>query len=325
MSSARAVAPRITSHPDGITAVDTEYIRPGLAAAHILQQGGRAAVIDVGTNSAVPLVLAALDELGIRREAVDLVLLTHVHLDHAGGAGALMQALPDARAVVHPRGAPHLIDPTRLIQASIAVYGEARYRALYGELVPIPRERVITMHDGQRLSLSGRALQLIDTPGHALHHYCVIDPEYANAFTGDTFGLSYRELDTAAGAFILPTTTPTQFDPEQLVRSIDRVLSYGPRAVYLMHYSRVTGVPQLGESLKAQVRALAELARRHALTADRATALTSEMRALWLGLARRHGITLSEERLDEILGKDLELNVQGLIAWLDRRAAAARA
>jgi len=319
------VEPRLTQHPDGITAVDTEYIRPGLAAAHILQHANRAAFIDVGTNHSVPYLLAALEVLGIARDAVDLVLLTHVHLDHAGGAGALLRALPAARVIVHPRGAAHLTDPAKLIAASIAVYGETLYRALYGELVPVPRERLHLMHDGERLTLAGRTLELIDTPGHALHHYCILDRDYRNAFTGDTFGISYRELDTAAGAFIAPTTTPTQFDPEQLVRSIDRVLSYAPQAVYLMHYSRVTGVPRLGESLKEQVRALAALARRYAAAPDRAALLRAGMRELWFAQARSHGLTLSDAQLEEVLGKDLDLNVAGLIAWLDRGARTAGA
>lgn len=305
-------------HPDGITAVDTEYMRPGLAAAHVIAHGGRAAFVDTGTTHSVPRLLAALDELGIARDAVDYVLLTHVHLDHAGGAGRLMQALPQARAVVHPRGAPHMIDPTKLIAGSMAVYGEARYRELYGELVPIPAERVLTTHDGQRLSLAGRELEFLHTPGHALHHQVIVDLAHRSLFTGDTFGLSYRELDTENGAFIVPTTTPTQFDPEQLIASVDRLLGYEPRALYLTHYSRVTDAPRLAELLKLQVRQFVTIARRHRDDANRHAAIAADLRGLWLELLRRHGCTLSDARLDELLGPDLELNTQGLIAWLDR-------
>ncbi len=310
----------LTHHPHGIAAVDTDYIRPGLAAAHVVQHGGRAAFVDVGTNHSVPRLLAALEMLGIARGAVDYVLLTHIHLDHAGGAGLLLRELPNARAVVHPRGAPHLVDPARLIAASIGVYGEPRYRELYGEIVPIPRERMRVMQDGERIDLAGRELLLVNTPGHALHHYSIVDATYANVFTGDTLGLSYRELDTAAGAFVVPTTSPTQFDPEQLIASIDRLLGYSPQAAYLMHYSRVTGLPRIGASLKAQIRELASLARRNAGAADREAAIRSDMRAAWIELARRHGIAPPEQRVDDILGKDLDLNAQGLVAWLDRTA-----
>ncbi len=310
----------LTHHPHGITAVDTDYIRPGLAAAHLIAHGGRAAFVDVGTNHSVPRLLAALETLGIARGAVDLVFLTHVHLDHAGGAGALLRELPNARAVVHPRGAPHLVDPTKLIAASIAVYGEPLYRSLYGDLVPIPRERLRIMQDEERVDLAGRELLLLNTPGHALHHYCIVDSMHANVFTGDTLGLSYRELDTAAGAFVVPTTTPTQFDPEQLIASIDRLLGYSPQAAYLMHYSRVTGLPRIAASLKAQIRELASMARRHLHAPDREAAIRAEMRSMWIELARRHGIALPQARVDEILGKDLDLNAQGLVAWLDRTA-----
>lgn len=308
-------------HPNGITAVDTDYIRPGLAAAHVIEQAGRAAFVDVGTNHSVPLLLAGLEALGVARGAVDFVLLTHVHLDHAGGAGALMRELPNARAVVHPRGAPHLAAPEKLISASIAVYGESLYRSLYGDIVPLPCERMILMQDEQRIELAGRELLLLNTPGHALHHYSILDVAHANVFTGDTFGLSYRELDTEAGPFVVPTTTPTQFDPEQLIASIRRLLAYAPRAAYLMHYSRITGLERIGESLQSQIRELAAIARRHASAPDRAAAIRAEMRTLWIELARRHGIAQPEARVDAILDKDLELNTQGLVAWLDRTAA----
>jgi glyoxylase-like metal-dependent hydrolase (beta-lactamase superfamily II) len=310
--------PRLQHHPDGITAIDTEYIQPGLAAAHVIAHAGRAVFVDTGTTHSVPRLLAALDELGIAREAVDYVILTHVHLDHAGGAGRLMQALPQARAVLHPRGAPHMIDPARLIAGSMAVYGEARYRELYGELVPIPAERVVTTYDGQRLSLAGRELLFVHTPGHALHHQAIVDLAHRSIFTGDTFGLSYRELDTERGAFIVPTTTPTQFDPEQLVASIDRLLGFEPRALYLTHYSRVTDVLRLAELLKLQIRQFVAIARGHRDDANRHDAISAGMRTLWLELLRHHGCTLPDARIDELLGTDLELNTQGLIAWLDR-------
>src|ERR1700757_292396 len=142
MQPGAPLKPTLYRHPHGITAVDAEYLYPGHAAAHLIVDAGRAAFVDVGTNSSVPYLLAALDELGIARAAVDYLLLTHVHLDHAGGAGALMQELPNARAVLHPRGAPHMLDPEKLIAGSRAVYGAERFEKLYGDLIPIPSERV---------------------------------------------------------------------------------------------------------------------------------------------------------------------------------------
>ncbi len=312
--------PRLSHHPDSITAIDTEYLHPGHAAAHLVQHGGRAAFVDVGTNDSVPYLLAALRAADVPPEAVDYLLLTHVHLDHAGGAGRLMQALPNAVCVLHPRGAPHMIDPARLIAGSQAVYGPERFARLYGRIEPIAADRVRVTRDGERLSLAGRELEILHTPGHALHHQVFVDRAHRCMFTGDTFGISYRELDSPAGAFITPTTTPTQFDPGQMCASIDRLLAYAPEAMYLMHYSRVTDVPRLGESLKRQVRELEHIAREHAAAQDRHGAIREAMWRLWRDLAHRHGCPVSDARLTELLAGDLELNTQGLVHWLDTRA-----
>ncbi len=311
--------PKLTHHPDGVTAVDSEYLRLQMDAVHVVVQRGRAAIVDTGTNHSVPLVLATLDELGVLPEAVDFVFLTHVHLDHAGGAGMLMRALPNARAVVHPRGAPHLIDPAKLIAGSIAVYGEALYRKLYGDIRPIPAERVLATADLQRLSLNGREFEFVHTPGHAMHHQAIVDLQTRCIFTGDTFGISYREFDTASGAYILPTTTPTQFDPEQLTASIDRLLAYAPPALYLTHYSRVTDVPRLGAELKAQVATFAAIAREHAGAPDAQTRIRAALRELAVRGLREHGCKLSDAAIDELLAGDFELNAAGLVAWLARQ------
>jgi glyoxylase-like metal-dependent hydrolase (beta-lactamase superfamily II) len=310
--------PTIYRHPHGIFAIDAEYLYPGHAAAHLIVDAGRAAFVDVGTNHSVPYLMAALAELGIAPTAVDYLLLTHVHLDHAGGAGRLMRELPAARALLHPRGAPHMIDPSKLIAGSRAVYGEERFERLYGELLPIPRARIQVVADGERVALGGRTLELIHTPGHALHHYAVVDASHASIFSGDTFGISYRALDSPSGNFITPSTVPTQFDPEQHLASIDRMLAYQPESVYLMHFSRVTGVERLGALLKEQIEELAALARRHAHARDRAAAIRADMLSLWTRLARREGVTLEDAALESALAGDLELNTQGLIAWLDR-------
>jgi glyoxylase-like metal-dependent hydrolase (beta-lactamase superfamily II) len=318
-SSNSPLNPKLLHHPYGITAVDTEYLHPGHAASHIIEDAGRAAFVDIGTNYSVPYLLAALDALGLAREAVDYVFLTHVHLDHAGGAGLLMQELPNARAVLHPRGAPHMIEPEKLIAGSKAVYGAERFARLYGDLVPIPAERVQVAKDGERYRFGRRDLEVIHTPGHALHHYAVVDQQHASIFPGDTFGISYRELDSPRGAFITPTTSPTQFDPEQLIASIDRMAAYRPDSMYLMHFSRVTDVPRLAASLKAQIHELVRIAQRHSGAQDRYAAIRADMLDLWLRLAHEHGSACTDAEFAEVLQGDLHLNTLGLIVWLDRQ------
>lgn len=213
-----------------------------------------------------------------------------------------------------------MIDPAKLIAGSMAVYGEAEFKRLYGELVPIPADRVLVTEDGQKLSLAGRVFEFLHTPGHALHHQAIVDVASCGIFSGDTFGLSYREFDTARGPFIVPTTTPSQFDPEQLIASIDRLQSRTPQAIYLTHYGQVRDVPRLAVQLKSQIEQFVQIARRHAGKSDAYEQIQADMRSLWLGLLREHGCTLPEARIDELLGGDLGLNSQGLVSWLKRAA-----
>jgi glyoxylase-like metal-dependent hydrolase (beta-lactamase superfamily II) len=299
--------------------VDAEYLHPGHAAVHIIRHSGRGAFVDTGTNYSVPYLLAALAELGLTRDAVDYVFLTHVHMDHAGGAGLLMRELPSARLIVHPRGVPHMIDPSKVVAASHTVYGEEKFRRLYGDILPVAPERIVSASDGFRCELGGREFELIHTPGHALHHYAIVDRAHACIFAGDTFGISYRELDTPQGPFILPTTSPSQFDPDQLISSVDRLMSYAPEAMYLMHYSRVTGTPRLAEMLKSQIREFVRIVRDRAALPDAHNAIRTAMLELWVKLLQQQGSTLTTGDVAKVVEIDLELNSQGLLIWFERQ------
>ena len=305
----------------GIHAIDTGYVRPVFDASHLIVHEGRAAFVDTGVSHSVPVLLAALDELSIARTAVDFVFLTHVHLDHAGGAGQLMQALPNAQAVLHPRGAPHMIDPGKLIEASIAVYGAEAYARLYGEILPIDAARVVATAPGQQFSLAGRRLEILHTPGHALHHQAIFDHHSRGVFTGDTFGLSYREFDVDGRALAIPTTTPTQFDPDQLIDSIRRILALQPEAAYFTHYGEVRDLVRIGADLERQIGEYVRIARSHAgLDAEAARqAIRSDLGAFLREEVRRHGCSLSGAEVDALLDNDVVLNTDGLLVWLSRR------
>ena len=303
----------------GVFLIDTLYLRPGLAASHLVVDDGRAAFVDTGAAPAAPRLLAALDEIGIAREQVDYLFLTHVHLDHAGGAGQLMQALPNARAVLHPRGAPHLIDPTRLIAGSIQVYGEALYRQLYGELIPIPAERVIVAEDGQRLQLGRRTFEFVDAPGHARHHHCPVDLDHREIYSGDNFGICYREFDTDRGPFMLPTTTPVQFEPEVLHATIDRLLAYRPERIFQTHFGPVTDLERLAADLHAALRELVRIARAHAAAPDRRTRIEQEMFDYFTAKLDEHGYAGDLARRHALIDDDVRLNTAGLEVWLDKR------
>jgi glyoxylase-like metal-dependent hydrolase (beta-lactamase superfamily II) len=303
---------------DGLYLIDTDYVRPGLAASHLLVDSGRAAFIDTGPGPAAPRLLAALDEVGIARDQVDYLFLTHVHLDHAGGAGQMMRALPNARAVLHPRGAPHLVDPTKLIAGTIAVYGEPAYRRLYGELLPIPADRVLLMEDGLRLAVGARTFEFINAPGHAKHHHCPIDLDYRDVYAGDNFGICYREFDTAAGPFMLPTTTPVHFEPDVLHRTIDRLLTYRPRRIVQTHFGPVTDLARLSTDLHVELDALVDMGRRHLDAPDRTQRIRDEMFERFSRRLDAHGYMGGVERRHAFIDEDVNLNTQGLEVWLNR-------
>jgi hydroxyacylglutathione hydrolase len=303
----------------GIHAMDAEYVRPQLAAVYLMIQSGHAAIIETGTNQSVTRILAELAALGVAPEAVDYVIVTHVHLDHAGAAGALLAACPNARLVVHPKGARHMIAPEKLIQGSIAVYGEGPFRELYGDILPCPEERVIEADDGFRLDFHGRALTFVDTPGHARHHFCVHDSASNGFFTGDTFGISYRDFDVDGRPFIFPTSTPVQFEPEALHASIDRLMAMRPAAMFLTHYGKVTDLERLAADLHVMVDAYARLALEAPGTGEARHAwLKTALEALYLERLAAHGCNLDPARCRALLDNDTELNAQGLLVWRDR-------
>lgn len=313
----------LIDYADGVYAFDSGYGRPQLAAIHLVVQDGRAAVVDTASNASVPDVLAALASLGIAADAVDWVILTHIHLDHAGGAGSLMCALPQAKLLVHPRGARHMADPRKLSEATAAVYGPERAFELYGHLVPVPAERIVEATDGLEIHVGSRMLRVFDTPGHARHHICVWDSVARAFFTGDTFGLSYRELDVDGRAFVLPTTTPTQFDPDAMHASIDRMLAMNPQAMYLTHFSRVTDVERLGADLHRLIDtmvAVAQAARGDGVA--RHVEILAGLEQVMREEAARQKWALNEDDTLELLRMDLELNAQGLGDWLDTQRVA---
>ena len=310
----------VTTHlDDGIVAIDTEYARPQQDASHLIVENGRGAFVDTGVNMSVSLLLQALAAEDLDVGDVDYVILTHVHLDHAGGAGLLMRQLPNATCVVHRYGAPHMIDPTKLIAGTIAVYGEEQTREMYGTIVPIDERRVHIPEDGDWLSFNGRELQFINTEGHARHHHVIHDPSSKGVFTGDSFGVSYRELDTINGEIVFPTSTPVQFDPVEAHKSVDRIMALQPEQLYLTHYSRVRNLDRLAQQMHRGIDQYVALAENHEQDADREQKLQEGLLAYYVAELREHGYEESDDTVRDVMGIDIELNAQGLEVWLERR------
>ena len=309
---------QVIDYEHGISAVDSGYCRPMLDAIHLMVEGDRAAIIDTGTSHSVPRVLEAMRAKGLASAQVDYVILTHIHLDHAGGAGLFMREFPNATLTVHPRGARHMADPRTLVAGTVAVYGEAATRRMYGDILPVPAERMLETPHGASICLNGRELRFLDTPGHARHHVAIHDTKSGHVFAGDVFGLSYREMDQDGRQFIVPTSSPTQFDPEPYHRSVDMILQLAPEAVYVTHYSQIRDIPAKAAVLQRLIDAHAELGLREKDSgAARPERLLAGVKRIVLDEARRWGSRLPDECVLDIYSNDVTLNAQGLGFWLD--------
>lgn len=301
---------------DGVYAIDTGFQRPRFDAAYLIVDGRQAAFVDTGTNHSVPRLLEALGGAGLAPADVQWVIPTHVHLDHAGGVGELMAHLPNAQVLVHPRGARHIVEPSALYLGALAVYGQEEMDRSYGRLRPVPEARVQASHDEQIVHVGERPLRLIDSPGHARHHHAIWDARTRGWFTGDTFGLSYREHDVDGRPWIFPTTTPVQFDPDAMRASVARMLAAQPQCVYLTHFSRVRSVPKLAGQMLALLDEVVAIGERLRHAPQRHEALKAALTALYVSSLKAHGSPYSAAEIAEQLAIDIELNAQGMGVWL---------
>ena len=304
---------------EDIVTIDTNFVRPCLGASHLIIENGHAAFVDAGTNHSVPYLLKSLKQNNLDVADVSYLFITHVHLDHAGGAGKLMQYLPNAKLVIHPRGARHLQEPSRLIESARGVYGKQVFTNLYGDIIPVPLNKMIIIEDQQILKMQGRAFACFYTEGHARHHYCIFDKASKSVFAGDSFGVSYRELDTSCGEFIFPTTSPTQFDPIEAHKAIDQIVSYRPNVVYLTHYSRVDAIERLANDLHSSIDMFVRIAMEHKNSKHRTTAIRSAMAEYLVEALFSHKCNFTKHEINEILAVDIKVNTMGLECWLDQR------
>lgn len=219
-----------------VITIDCQYISSEFAAAYLLIENDRAVFIENNTYHAVPILLKALEDHNIPRENVDHLIVTHIHLDHAGGSSELLKYLPNAKVLAHPKAANHLINPSRLIESSKKVYGEDLFEKLYGKIHPISEDKVRVMQDNEELEFGNRKLKFIYTKGHANHHFVIYDSSSNGVFTGDSFGISYPFLRTGKEPFLFPTTTPTDFNAEEARKSVHKIIETGADKIFLTHF-----------------------------------------------------------------------------------------
>lgn len=309
-----------------IFTVDALYFEAYLASIHLIQHRGKLALVDTGTHYSVPQVAAALKELGLNFDSVELIILTHIHLDHAGGCSALMKLCDNAQLVVHPKGARHMVNPEKLIAGTLAVYGKAQYHKLYGEITPVDASRIITPKDGEELNLAGRELHFIDSPGHANHHHCIIDKLTNSVFTGDTLGIAYQALRDPDHAFVMPTTTPVQFNPEALHQSIDKVMAVQPDWLYYTHYGAlkpssriIAGLHEQIEDYVALTQQVSECLGSQPEVGKFEEKLSSVLCDYLVRRAQNELATVNEAVIRHWLKLDARLNAQGLAYWWNYR------
>lgn len=193
-------------------------------------------LVETGPSPSVKYVKQGLQSLGFSLEEVKYIIVTHIHLDHSGGAGLLLKDCPNATVVVHPRGARHLSEPRKLAAGARAIYGDS-FEELFEPIVPIPEERLLIKGEGDTLQIgTDCTLQFLDTPGHSRHHFSIYDPISNGLFTGDTTGIRYEQLARDSIDFFLPSTSPNHFDPEAMRDSIQRVRKMNVDRIYFGHF-----------------------------------------------------------------------------------------
>lgn len=308
-----------------VITIDCDYVAPKFAASYLLVDQGRACFIETNTTHAVPRLLAALKEQHLRPDQVEYIIITHVHLDHAGGASALMEACPNAKLLAHPRAVPHVIDPSKLIRSARHVYGDRVFEELYGQIDPIPSGRVRAVEDGEEVSFGSRTLRFLHTRGHANHHLCVLDVMESTIFTGDTFGLAYPAIQDK-GVFIIPSTSPTDFDPDEARKSIERVLNSGAKRVFLTHFGEVRELAEAARQLHEHIDFSERVLNEATALAEPDDALVPFCEKRLIGhfqqAIRKRGLDF--EKAWKLLEFDVKINAGGIafVAAKRRKAAA---
>ncbi|PJZ68173.1 MBL fold hydrolase [Leptospira perolatii] len=308
-------------HLNSIITIDCGYIESELACAYLIKEGDRASFVETNTSFAVPIFLETLNQQGLHPESVDFIIITHVHLDHAGGTGELLKHCPNAKVLAHPKAAPHIIDPTRLINSSVKVYGEKLFKELYGEIVPVPESRVRIMEDGEELNWGKRKLRFLYTRGHANHHFCIYDSASNGIFTGDSFGLGYRIFRSGIEPFLYPSTTPTDFASDEAILSIDKILATGADKAYLTHFgvweNMTLGAAQMKEGINAMEQVLVA-AQKTNLEGDALLAFCQVRVKSYLDEQLAIRKISIDEKGKRFLDFDAQINAQGIAFQVER-------
>ncbi|MDD4237000.1 MAG: MBL fold metallo-hydrolase [Desulfotomaculaceae bacterium] len=304
---------------ENIYQVDVNYQGESERTSSYIILAEKVAIFETGATPGISRLVEATKSLGVSPEQLAYIIVSHIHLDHSGGAGALVREFPNARVLVHPRGAKHLIDPSRLINAARQLYG-ASFDVLFGDVYPVPEERVHSPEDGETLDLgSGRILTIYHTPGHARHHMVLHDPASRGIFSGDCLGGHYPLLSRLIGRpYVLPITPPSEFDPAAFMETFGRLAGLNLENIYFTHFGKVAGASDVITRNKELVRVFAETGR-HVLSAGGGIKEIEE--ALWSmlwGELSQYGEFNREQSIIDFLATDMGLNAGGIANYFER-------
>ncbi len=274
-------------------------------------------IVETSASPSIKYVKEGLKALGISLDEVKYIIVTHIHLDHAGGAGLLIQECPNAKVVVHPKGARHLADPSRLIAGAKAVYGD-KFSALFEPILPINEDRLLVKGEGDKLTIGPNCqLEFLDTPGHANHHFSIYDPISNGMFTGDTVGVRYEQLIPDGVQLFLPSTSPNQFSPEAMKRAIDRFKKMQLDVIYFGHYGMAKEPNEVYRQVSNWLEIYVNEAKRVYAEQKGYEVLAERLESLVREHLSGQGIS-DDHEVYNILQLDIEVSSMGLIDYLSK-------
>eukprot|EP01126_Amoeba_proteus_P004716 TRINITY_DN11563_c0_g1_i1.p1 TRINITY_DN11563_c0_g1~~TRINITY_DN11563_c0_g1_i1.p1 ORF type:complete len:331 (+),score=67.76 TRINITY_DN11563_c0_g1_i1:87-1079(+) len=316
---------------DTISTIDCRYMnKTKYAASYMLNRNKEVAFVDNNTNDSVPILLTTLRNQNLSVEEVKYIIITHIHLDHAGGTSTLAKMCPNAKVLAHPRAVPHLINPKMIIAGASAVYGEEEFNKIYGKIEAVHPEKVLSIADGTKLPLGGSELEFIHTRGHAKHHMVIYDHATESIFTGDAFGVSYFPLFKEMGSrkgILFPSSSPIDFEPLEAHKSVDKIVATGAKCAFPTHFGVWEDIPAgatlLHEGITCFEEILCETKQKLKNDFDEKHLQAwgeDEQIKFFTKILENDGINFSENRdkILEILKMDIQLNAAGIIVAAKR-------
>ncbi|PLS16500.1 MBL fold metallo-hydrolase [Bacillus sp. M6-12] len=311
-----------TKSIDRISLIDgNDLNRKNRTGIYVLNESKKT-LIETSSSPSVPFILEGLASLGIDPLEIEYIILTHIHLDHAGGTGLLLEHCKNAKVIVHKKGARHLEDPSRLIKGARAVYGDD-FDRLFDPILPIPPEKIIIKENGDTLQISDTTtLTFFDTPGHANHHLSIYDPVSNGMFTGDTIGIYYRELDEARIELFLPSTSPNQFNPDKMLSALSMMQERNLDVIYFGHYGYSRSTTEIYKQIRHWVPIFTDYAKEAFALAESFEERVEKTCTMILNRITEHlaGLGIHESHpVFEILKLDIKVSSMGLIDYLAKQ------